>query len=164
MVVAIVALLVGLGGGAYAAKLKLGKNAVKTKNIKNKAVTEAKIGDGAVTDSKLASSVRGAAAAWAHVNSDGSVSAGHNLATSNITSSNGFYCFHGVPEFGSISVTPDWTGDEFGSFAIATVSNPASGDIGCVSGSQFAVVTQFFNIATDNAPYNPRAFTIVLNK
>ncbi len=53
MIVAIVALCVGLGGGAFAAKLKLSKNAVKTKNIKNNAVTERKIADGAISGAKL---------------------------------------------------------------------------------------------------------------
>jgi hypothetical protein len=164
MVVAIIALLVGLGGGAYAAKIKLGKGVVKTKNLKNSAVTENKIANGAVTEQKLSAAVRGAAVAWADVAANGTVTAGRGITASNISASNGFYCFHDVPNVQAISVTPAWTGDEFGSFAIATVSKPASTDIGCVAGSQFAVATQFFNIATDTAPYSPRAFTIVLNQ
>jgi hypothetical protein len=51
-VVALLALFIALGGSAYA--IHLGKNAVKTKNIKNGAVTEAKIANAAVTASKLA--------------------------------------------------------------------------------------------------------------
>lgn len=51
-VVALLALFVALGGSAYA--FHLGKNAVKTKNIKNGAVTEAKLAQGAVTAAKLA--------------------------------------------------------------------------------------------------------------
>jgi hypothetical protein len=51
-VVALLALFVALGGSAYA--FHLGKNAVKTKNIKNGAVTEAKIANAAITASKLA--------------------------------------------------------------------------------------------------------------
>jgi hypothetical protein len=50
--IALLALFVALGGSAYA--LHLGKNAVKTKNIKNRAVTEAKLADGAVSSAKLA--------------------------------------------------------------------------------------------------------------
>jgi hypothetical protein len=174
MIVAIIALIVALGSGAYAAKIKLGKNTVTTKAIKNNAVIEKKIANGAVTEKKIANeavteqklapAVRGAAVAWADVAANGTVTAGRGITSGNISASNGFYCFHGVPDVQAISVTPAWTGDEFGSFAIATVSKPASADIGCVAGSQFAVVTQFFNIATDSAPYSPRAFTIVLNK
>ncbi len=51
-VVALLALFVALGGSAYA--IHLGKNAVKTKNIKNGAVKEAKLANGAVTEAKLA--------------------------------------------------------------------------------------------------------------
>ncbi len=51
-VVALLALFIALGGSAYA--FHLGKNAVKTKNIKNGAVTEAKLANAAVTASKLA--------------------------------------------------------------------------------------------------------------
>jgi hypothetical protein len=70
MAVALLALFLALGGaGALAAKSKLGKNAVKTKNIKNKAVTGPKIADGAVGASKLAP---GTLAASATVHSDSS--------------------------------------------------------------------------------------------
>jgi hypothetical protein len=165
MVVAIIALIVGLGSGAYAAKIKLGKNVVKTKNIKNEAVTEAKIAKGAVTESRLAASVRGQAQAWAEVAPSGAVTRSRGLTASNIThQGNGFYCFPNVPAFGSISLTPAFTNDEFGSFAIATLSNPVSADIGCPAGTQFAVVTQFFNIVADTAPFTNEGFTIVLNQ
>ena len=53
VVIALIALGVALGGGAYAAAVKLGKNAVKTKNVKNGAITESKLADGAVTEKKL---------------------------------------------------------------------------------------------------------------
>src|SRR5262245_57738686 len=51
-VVALLALFVALGGSAYA--FHLGKNAVKTKNIKNGAAVESKLAGGAVTEAKLA--------------------------------------------------------------------------------------------------------------
>jgi hypothetical protein len=55
MIVAVLALCLAVGGSAYAGvKLKLGKNAVKTKNIKNGAVTKSKIAAGAVSADKLA--------------------------------------------------------------------------------------------------------------
>lgn len=50
--IALLALFVALGGSAYA--IHLGKNAVKTKNIKNGAVIESKLAPGAVSDAKLA--------------------------------------------------------------------------------------------------------------
>ena len=50
--IALLALFIAIGGSAYA--FHLGKNAVKTKNIKNAAVTEAKLADGAVSAAKLA--------------------------------------------------------------------------------------------------------------
>lgn len=53
MVVAVLALCLAVGGTAFAA-VKLGKNAVKTKNIKNGAVKESKLAANAVTESKIA--------------------------------------------------------------------------------------------------------------
>lgn len=170
LVVAIVALVVALGGSAYAVKKvgtkQLANKAVSTKKLKNNAVTEAKIKDGAVTDAKIAPAARGQAVAWAEVAANGSITASRGITSANLVSaSGGFYCFNNLPQHGTESVTPAWTNDEFGSFAIATVSKPSSADIGgaCV-GTELAVVTQFFNIATDTAPYNPRAFSIVLTK
>lgn len=155
LVIAVIALVAGLAGGAYAAKIKLGKNTVTTKSIKNKAVT----------NKKLAPSERGAAVAWAEVAANGTVSTGRGITQANIASAaNGFYCFKDLPDYGAASVTPSFSNDEFGSFNIATLSKPASTDIGCAAGSEIAVATQFFNIVTDNAPYSPRAFTIVLHK
>jgi hypothetical protein len=50
--IALLALFVALGGSAYA--FHLGKNAVKSRNIKNGAVVESKLADGAVTSPKIA--------------------------------------------------------------------------------------------------------------
>jgi hypothetical protein len=52
-VTATIALFIALGGSAYAA-IKLGKNSVHTRNIKNGAVTSSKLAKGAVTTTKVA--------------------------------------------------------------------------------------------------------------
>ena len=119
-----------------------------------------------MTEQKLAPAVRGQAVAWAEVAANGSITASRGISAANLVSAGGgAYCFSNLPAHGAETVTPAWTGDEFGSFAIATISKPSSSDINpsCV-GTQLAVLTQFFNIATDTAPYSPRAFTIVLHK
>ena len=51
MVVAFIALLLGLGGGAYAQRMA--NNSVGTRQLKNNAVTTQKIRNGAVTSSKV---------------------------------------------------------------------------------------------------------------
>jgi Rieske Fe-S protein len=114
MIVALVALCLGAGGSAVAAKLKLSKNAVKTKNIKNGAVTKDKIGsaavtkdkiaDGAVTDAKIAAGAVGAAklggsakASWMETNTGGTA----------ITR-----------QSGGIAMTPDGTGQNVVDFGV----------------------------------------------
>jgi hypothetical protein len=57
LVIACLALFVAMGGVGYAA-LKLKPNSVKTKTIKNGAVTEAKIAAGAVSTGKFAASAK----------------------------------------------------------------------------------------------------------
>ncbi len=53
LIIACLALVVAVSGGAYAA-VKLGKNAVKAKNIKNGAVNKAKLRTEAVVQGKIA--------------------------------------------------------------------------------------------------------------
>ena len=53
LVVAVVALIMALGGTAYAGGLVPGKNTVGSKQLKRNAVTNSKIKNGAVTGSKL---------------------------------------------------------------------------------------------------------------
>lgn len=165
MLVAVLALFVALGGASYAA-VKIGKGSVTTKALKKNAVTTKKIANGAVTEAKIATAARGRAVAWAEVNADGTIKAARGITAANVVvAGGGFYCFNNLPEHGTASVTPAWTADEFGSFAIATVQKPGTADISpACGGTQLAVVTQFFNIATDTAPYSPRAFSIVLVK
>jgi hypothetical protein len=52
LVISMLALVVALGGTAYAAAT-LPKNSVGTKQLKNKAVTTSKIANGAVTGAKV---------------------------------------------------------------------------------------------------------------
>jgi len=54
--IALIALFVALGGASYAA-IKLPKNSVGTKQLKTKAVTDAKVKDGTITAGKLAAGV-----------------------------------------------------------------------------------------------------------
>ena len=54
LVVSVIALIVALGGTAYAGGLVPGKNTVGTKQLKKNAVTTSKIKNGQVTNSKLA--------------------------------------------------------------------------------------------------------------
>jgi trimeric autotransporter adhesin len=60
MVVACLALFVALGTSAYAVKVKLKANQVKTKNIRTGAVTGPKLAANAVTESKIADGSVGA--------------------------------------------------------------------------------------------------------
>jgi len=53
LIVACLALFVAMGGAGYAA-LRLGPNSVKTKNIRDRAVTGSKLADGAITAAKFA--------------------------------------------------------------------------------------------------------------
>jgi hypothetical protein len=65
MLVACLALFIALGSGAYAVKLKLKPNSVKTKNIRTGAVTERKIAAGAVSTAKFAATAKAPTAATA---------------------------------------------------------------------------------------------------
>lgn len=53
LVVAVLALVVAVGGGAYAAAVKLKKNQVTTKVVKNNAITTSKLANASVTSTKL---------------------------------------------------------------------------------------------------------------
>lgn len=153
LIVALVALLVACSGVSYAA-VQLGKGTVTTKSLKNKSVTK----------KKLAPAVRGAAVAWAEVNADGQITAGRGIRQTSIERSGGFYCLGNLPDYGAVSVTPAFTHDEFGSFAIASVAKQAN-DFPCFNqDTRFGVATQFFNIAADTAAFTPQGFTVVLHK
>jgi hypothetical protein len=77
LVVAFVALFAAMGGFGYAA-VKMKPNSVKTKNIRNAAVTTNKIADGAVTTPKLApDAVAPSAMTAANADKLGGVAPGH---------------------------------------------------------------------------------------
>lgn len=94
MIVAILALIVAMAGGAYAASVpknsvgakQLKKNAVKTGKIVNGAVTSAKIADGAVTNGKIA---------------DGAVS-GAKIANGSVGGAKFFFSTATTLDFGTI--------------------------------------------------------------
>jgi len=178
LVISVIALFVALGTGAYAG-IKLGKNAVKTKSIKNGAVTEPKIAGGAVTSGKLANgavtadklggSGVGRAIAFAQVNADGSV--GQNsrgISAGNITrtgTSNNVYCFHGLPQFGTATVTPGWGATEFDGIVSANLEQAPFREGLCsgVGGSQVGVLTYFDDFFGSIAPArSPMPFFITL--
>src|SRR5882757_6791340 len=105
MVVAVLALCLAVGGTAFAA-VKLGKNAVKTKNIKNGAVTESKIGGNAVTGGKIADS-----AVTESKIASGAVSAGKLAGSAKSTwLETQFGGFTIARQSGGVTVTPDGTG------------------------------------------------------
>jgi hypothetical protein len=179
LVISVIALFVALGSGAYAVKVKLGKNVVKTKSIKNGAVTEPKIakgavssdklGNGAVTADKLGGNGLGRAIAFAQVNADGTVGANsRGISTSNVTregTSNNVYCFHGLPQFGTATVTPGWGATEFDGIVSANMEQAPFREGLCsdVSGAQVGVLTYFDDFFGTIAPArSPMPFFITL--
>jgi hypothetical protein len=145
LLISVLALFVALGSGAYAVKLKLGKNAVKTKNIKKSAVTTKKIADaavsapkladGAVTTlklanasvdaSKLAGNVRGAVQIGTAGQNLGSV--GGVVRTSKVNT--GVYCvdLSFTPIAGVASVNPTGGGQGAKDAQVAVPADPATG-------------------------------------
>lgn len=115
MVVAILALCLAVGGTSFAA-VKLGKNAVKTKNIKNGAVKASKLAGNAVTEGKIAtnavteSKIAGNAVTEGKIAS-GAVSAGKLAGSAKSTwvetQLGGFTI---ARQSGGVTVTPDGTG------------------------------------------------------
>jgi hypothetical protein len=182
MIVAIIALFVGLGSGAYAAKIKLGKNVVKTKNIKNEAVTEAKIAKGAVTDSriangavseaKIADAARGRAVAFAQVLSNGTVGPNSSgISNANVTKTGSgtttVFCLHGMPNHGTVVVTPGFGATEFDGIVSANLDqaplNQDANECSSVPGTQAAVFTYYDDFFGSIAPArSPEPFFVVL--
>jgi hypothetical protein len=182
MIVAIIALIVGLGSGAYAAKLKLGKNAVKTKNIKNLAVTEAKIANGAATEAKIANGAiseakiadgaRGRAVGYAQVLSSGTVGPNSSgISNANVTRTGSgattVYCLHGMPKHGTVVVTPGFGATEFDGIVSANLDqaplNQDANECSSVPGTQAAVFTYYDDFfGAINPARSPQPFFVAL--
>jgi hypothetical protein len=138
LVIACVALFAAFSGGAYAAKVKLGKNAVKTKNIKKNAVTSAKIrsnavktadiANGAITDTKLAPGA-GDVPAYAHVTYNGTapqVDAAHskNVTVTKSGTDDGLVCVDSTVPIKSASANVENTGPA--TIGVAEIAIPAA--------------------------------------
>jgi hypothetical protein len=126
MIVAIIALVMALGGTSYAAlsipknsvgSKQLKKNAVTTKKIKNGAVTTAKIKNHAVTAEKInPTGLSAQAVAYVHVEANGTLDTSHskNVSASSLTAT-GVYCLKvSVPV---VSVTGAADAESTGNFA-----------------------------------------------
>jgi hypothetical protein len=183
MVVAIIALLVGLGSGAYAAKIKLGKNAVKTKSIKNGAVTEPKLAkgavstdklvNGAVTSEKIAGPALGQAVAYAAISNTGDVneskSRGITDAMVSKPGGNGGigFCLHGLPDSGTALVSGLYDGSfEFEGWPTIAVEKAPLHDVDCdtVAGTQYEVITAQGDVDNNPDGNDAAAFVIALFK
>jgi hypothetical protein len=162
MIVACVALIAALSGGAYAAKKlkKLPKNIVSSKSIKNGAVTEPKLKNGAVTQAKLAPGV--GTAAYARVtNPAGDTSApaldasnSKNVTVSAPTAANppvpapGQVCIDASTAVKSIQATAENDTTPGEAIVAEVVLNPGTA---CPSGADAEVITKN---STTGAPVN----------
>jgi hypothetical protein len=163
-IIAIVALIVATSSGTAYAVLKIG-----TKNIKNGAVTSAKIRDetiksvdvrnGGLGLADLSAATRNAlqVRAWATVNTTGpALVAGRNRGFTAVTRpGTGVYCLTVNPALGidvskvSVSVTPEWgisAGDTLQPYWYANAS-------GCAAG-QIEVYTEQAGAASNNVAFS----------
>ena len=155
LVISVIALIAALTGSAYAVNKigtkQLKKNAVSTQKIKPGAVTTPKIRPGAVTESRLATSERGKAVAYATVNANGTVVAdkSRGITDAMITKPGGatgvVFCFHGLPSgTDTIQATGIWDGaTEFEGPTVVIAAKAPLPDVDCstVPGTQYAVLT-----------------------
>jgi hypothetical protein len=171
MVVAIIALSVGLAGGAYAAGVKLGKGTVSAKALKKNAVTTKKIQDGAVTTPKLAPSARGTAVAYAVVSANGDVieDKSKGITDAMVTKPGGAagvaFCLHSLPESGTAAVSGVYDSSfEFEGWPTIAVAKAPLPDVDCqtVAGTQYEVMTAQGDTNNTADANDPAAFSIVL--
>ena len=110
MIVALVALMVALGGTSYAA-ITLPKNSVGSKQLKKNAVTTAKIKNGAVTAKKInPKGLSARAIAYAHIEANGTLDASHSKhvsASSLSTATTGVYCLKVSVPVVNVTATAD---------------------------------------------------------
>jgi hypothetical protein len=123
LVISIIALCLALGGSAMAITVKLGKNDVKSKNIKKNAVTKKKIKDGAVTDEKTKHGVlpRG----FASVLETGTLQASGGVVVGVSRPSQGVYCFDLTEAVNAGVATLESSGSGIHhDIAASTIANP----------------------------------------
>jgi hypothetical protein len=179
LLISIIALVLAATGvaGALPGKKSVDKNdlkksVVKTKTIQNSAVTTAKLANGSVTQAKLDSDSRGQAVAFAEVNADGTVgpnTRGINNAdiTRQGSGTTTIYCLHGMPQHGTLTVTPGFGATEFDGIVSANLDqvpiDPNSGACSGVPGLQAAVFTYYDDFFGSIAPRRaPMPFFVTL--
>jgi hypothetical protein len=172
LVVAFVALIVALGGTAYAG-LSIPKNSVGAKQLKKGAVTTKKIKNGAVTASKIntsgltvpnavhAGSATSAASAtiagsaqpdaFAHVGSNGVLDTANSKNVAHVTTAGtGDYCLSGIPftpRGGQVTVDYNDAGSDTAQLAIGPGRATS-----CPAGTQAFVFTET-GTSPDNAGF-----------
>jgi hypothetical protein len=150
MVVAIVALIAALGGTAVAGGVlnKKKVNNIITNRAPGLSVASAKSADSAATATRSQGPV-----GWAQVNSAGTVIAGNNVATANVTKVGFFYCFSGLsfPLNGAVAATDYWNGSPHFS-TMLQVGFVARGGL---AGTGCPVATQVFVHTLDAATDTP---------
>jgi hypothetical protein len=141
MVVAIVALIAALGGTAVAGGAL---NKKKVKNISNNQITQrapglsVKSADNATTATRAQGPV-----GWAHVNTAGTVLAGNNVTTGNVTKATFYYCFQGLsfPVNDAVASPDYWNGSpQFDTvLQVGFAARGGLGGTGCPAGTQVFV-------------------------
>ena len=137
-VIATLALVLALGGGAYAITT-LPKNSVTTVQVKNGSLLakdfkkgqlkRGPAGPPGVAGTPGINGVDGSAKAWASVTSFGQVYHGKGISSSNITQGNvGEYCFNGLPFDPDVAIVqPDILSNNNYQDYVAEVQTPSDG-------------------------------------
>ena len=169
ILIAVAALVAALGGSAVAEVATTSLSKGETKKVKKLAKKQAKkfdkkqdkknfpvdssqIGDGAVTEAKIAGGLP--PKAWANVTPSGSVKAGKGISSGDITKSEtetGIYCFDGIGG-ATAQATGAWGLDftlamAFDAAALAEATETFA-SIGCPSSTTWAIVTASIDAGT----------------
>lgn len=152
LIISIIALVVALGGTAYAVK-KIGasgikNNAIKTKKIKNKAVKTDKLDDEAVTKEKVDGAL---SVGFASVGATGTLLQAQGVVASVSRAGPGVYCFDLTEPVAGGVVSLEASGSGAGArVAGSTIANPPC----AVPFNDFRVHTRNDNlVSTNNAFY-----------